>query len=135
MATNICYFFRFLRAAKRPATRPATPSASISMLEGSGTGVPPDEEPPDDELADMLIGEVLGGFLTPKLDDAHPELPQPETCQPPELLQLLPSLSLWVCQVACAGDAVTQLIAARPLNVANLGKFMGKPRGVGQKLK
>jgi len=89
MATNFYYLSRFLRAAKRPATRPATPSASISMFEGSGTGVPPDDEPPDDELVD-----VLEEVAPPKLEDAHPELPQPETSQLPEVLQPPPALPL-----------------------------------------
>lgn len=77
MATNFFYLSRFLRAAKRPATRPATPSASISMLEGSGTGVPPEDETPDEELVDVLPEDVLERVPSPKLDDAHPELLQP----------------------------------------------------------
>ncbi len=52
-------FLRFLRAAMRPATRPATPSASMTMLDGSGTVIPPDDEPLDDEPVDVELLELL----------------------------------------------------------------------------
>ncbi len=57
--TNCYSFLRFFRAAKRPATRPATPSANIMTLEGSGIGVPPEDEPPDDEPVDVVPLDVL----------------------------------------------------------------------------
>jgi len=112
------FFLRRL-AATRPATRPLRPRPSISMLDGSGTGVPPLEPvlPPLEleELLELLLElELLLLELLP--EDPQPELPQPELPQP-ELPQ--PELP----QVAFAGAPAANAMAAMPVRTAHLIGF------------
>ena len=109
------FFLRRL-AATRPATRPLRPRPSISMLDGSGTGVPPLEPvlPPLELLELLLELELLLLELLP--EDPQPELPQPELPQP-ELPQ--PELP----QVAFAGAPAANAMAAMPVRTAHLIGF------------
>lgn len=131
MLTN-CYNFlaRFFGMTKRPATRPAIPSASINKLEGSGTGVPPvewvlDEELADEELVDVVPScEELSWLDAPHLNEVQPEYPQPSL----ELISwddaaLLDTPSSLDNLAATAGDAARTRAAAQ-VKMADFEKFI-----------
>lgn len=102
------------------------------MLDGSGTGVPPEDDPvPPEEPAppvDPVDVPLPDEPELPQPELPHPELPQPELPQPelpqPELLQPLVEPRLSLLQVASAGALATTASAAAAVQIVYFISFI-----------
>lgn len=86
------------------------------MLEGSGTGVPTDDAPLDEELID---------FVTP----------EPFDVLPGDVLQATYDPTLWEYHGASAGTTAITVIAAVAVNMANLISLIACPWGLAENQK